>query len=129
MPEPPKSQKEKKHREWSQLVTGSPDALPFDPESPAYTGSVKIPPTTRAYGKEGYEIRVRSGVYYAAFSAMDRESRTVKETEVPLFSAKSKSLSFPYRFKANGKEKEFTEDEYREIEAMLHSPKRRKPSS
>jgi hypothetical protein len=76
------------------------------------------------------EIHVRSGVYYAAFSEMDKKNKVMKEIEIPLFSIKSKSLSFPYKFTVNGKPKEFSEAEFQEIEAMLRNPKRRKkPSS
>ena len=60
---------------------------------------------------------------------MDKMDKVQKETEIPLFSTKSKRLSFPYKFQVNGKNKEFTEAEFQEIEAMLHSPKRRKSSS
>ena len=129
-PRPPLDAASKKrlHEEWSELVTGSKDGLPFDPGDPAYDGIAEMPPITHAFGKKGYEIHVRSGVYYAAFSSMDRKDKTVKEIEMPLFSAKSKSLSFSYKFKVNGKEKEFTETEFEEIEAMLHSPKRRNPA-
>jgi hypothetical protein len=121
--------RKKLHEEWSELVTGSKDGLEFDPEDPVFSGNVKMPAITRAYGKDGYEIHVRNGTYYAAFSYMDKKDKVQKETEIPLFSAKSKSLSFPYKFQVNGKDKKFTETEFKEIEAMLHSPKRRKPSS
>ena len=121
--------KKKLHEEWSELVTGSKDGLEFDPEDPVFAGDVKMPPVTHAYGKNGYEIHVRSGTYYAVFSYMDKMDKVQKETEIPLFSTKSKRLSFPYKFQVNGKNKEFTEAEFQEIEAMLHSPKRRKSSS
>jgi hypothetical protein len=121
--------KKKLHEEWSNLVTGNKDGLEFDPDDPVFSGNVKMPAITHAYGKDGYEIHVRSGTYYAAFSYTDSKDKVQKETEIPLFSAKSKSLSFPYKFQVNGKNKEFTEDEFRKIEAMLHSPKRRKSSS
>jgi len=61
------------HEKWSEFVTGSKDGLPFDPDNPAYTGSVEMPPITHAFGKKGYEIHVRSGVYYAAFSSMNTD--------------------------------------------------------
>jgi hypothetical protein len=121
--------KKKLHEEWSDLVTGSKDGLEFDPEDPVFSGDVKMPAVTHVYGKDGYEIHVRSGTYYAVFSYMDKKEQIQKEVEIPLFSAKSKSLSFPYKFQVKGKEKEFTEAEFKEIEAMLHSPKRRKSSS
>jgi hypothetical protein len=121
--------KKKLHEEWSELVTGSKDGLEFDPEAPVFSGNIKMPAVTHAYGKDGYEIHVRSGTYYAAFSCMDKKDKVEKETEIPLFSVKSKSLSFPYKFQVKGKDKEFTEAEFKEIEAMLHSPKRRKSSS
>jgi hypothetical protein len=121
--------KKKLHEEWSELITGSKDGFEFDPEDPVFSGNVKMPAVTHAYGKDGYEIHVRSGTYYAAFSYMDKKDKVEKETEIPLFSAKSKSLSFPYKFQVNGKDRELTEAEFKEIEAMLHSPKRRKSSS
>jgi hypothetical protein len=121
--------KKKLHEAWSELVTGSKNGLEFDPKDPVFSGDIEIPPITHAYGKKGYEIHVRSGVYYAAFSYLDKMDRIQKETEIPLFSAKSKKLSFPYKFQVNGKDKEFTEAEFKEIEAMLHSSKRRKSSS
>jgi hypothetical protein len=121
--------RKKRHEEWSELVTGSKDGLEFDPEDPVFSGNVKMPAVTHAYGKNGYEIHVRSGTYYAAFSYMDKKDKIQKETEIPLFSEKSRSLRFPYKFQVNGKDKEFTEAEFKEIEAMLHSPKRRKSSS
>jgi hypothetical protein len=121
--------RKKLHEEWSELVTGSKDGLEFDPDDPVFSGNVKMPAITHAFGKKGYEIHVRSGVYYAAFSFMDKKDKVQKEAEIPLFSSKSKSFSFPYKFQVNGANKEFTETEFREIEAMLHSPKRRKSSS
>ena len=83
--------------------------------------SLKMPPTTRAFGKKGYEIHVRSGVYYAAYSEFDKADKIIKEYEIPLFSSKSKELKFPYKFVIKKKEKEFAEKEYREIEAAIHS--------
>jgi hypothetical protein len=121
--------KKKIHEEWSEIVTGSKDGLEFDPEDPVFSDNVKMPAVTHAYGKDGYEIHIRSGTYYAAFSYMDKENKVQKETEIPLFFAKSKSLSFPYKFQVNGKDKEFTEAEFKKIEAMFHNPKQRKSSS
>jgi len=116
--------KKKLHEKWSELVTGDKNGLPFDPENPAFSDKeIEIPPVTRAFGKHGYEIHVRNGVYYAAYSYTDKKDGIVKETEIPLFSRKSKKLSFPYKFKIKGKNKEFTENEYREIEAVLRNPK------
>jgi len=56
---------------------------------------------------------------------MDKVDRIIKETEIPLFAAKSKN-QFPYKFKVKGKDKEFTEVEFKDIEAMLHNPMRRR---
>jgi len=83
---------------------------------------LKMPPITHCYGRKGYEIHVRGGVYYAAFSEFDKADQSVKDREITLFSSKSKKLKFPYIFTVKKKEKEFTEEEYREIEAMLHNP-------
>ena len=81
-----------------------------------------VPPITHAYGKKGYEIHVRSGVYYAAFSEYDKKDQVIKDREIILFSSKSKKLQFPYKFTVKGKDKEFTEQEYRDIEVILHNP-------
>jgi hypothetical protein len=122
--------RKKLHEEWSELVTGSKDGFEFDPNDPAFSNlDVEMPPITHSFGKKGYEISVRSGTYYAVFSYMDKKEQIQKEVEIPLLSARSKSLSFPYKFQVNGKDKEVTEAEFKEIEAMLHSPKRRKSSS
>jgi hypothetical protein len=122
--------KKKLHEEWSELVTGSKDGLEFDPNDPAFSNlDLEMPPITHTFGKKGYEISIRSGIYYAVFSYMDKKEQIQKEIEIPLFSTKSKSLKFPYKFQVKGKNKEFTEAEFKEIEAMLHSPKRRKSSS
>jgi hypothetical protein len=122
--------KRKLHERWSEIVTGSKDGLPFDLNDPAFSNlNLEMPPITHAFGKKGYEINVRSRTYYAVFSYTDKKEQVRKEAEIPLFSARSKSLSFPYKFMVNGKEKEFTETEFKEIEAILHNPKRRNSSS
>ncbi|MDR2943343.1 MAG: hypothetical protein LBV17_12220 [Treponema sp.] len=121
--------KKKLHEEWSELVTGSKNGLEFNPGDPVFTSNAEMPATTHAYGKKGYEICVRSGVYYAVYAYFDKKDKITKEKEIPLFSRKSKSFSFPYKFKIKGEDREFTEAEFSEIESMLHSPKRRKPFS
>jgi len=111
----------KLHEKWSELVTGKKDGLNFDPTFSS-ANEIEIPPITHAFGKsDGYEIHVRSGVYYASYSEMSKKDKTVKEIEIPLFSSKAGKLSFPYKFKVKGKEQEFTEAEFQEIESVLRS--------
>jgi hypothetical protein len=121
--------RKKLHEEWSELVTGSKDGMEFDPDDPVFKTDAKLPPITHAFGKNGYEIHVRSSVFYASYSYLDKKEKIQKETEIPLFSEKSKSLSFPYKFKVRNEDREFTEQEYREILAMLHKPKSKRRNS
>jgi len=113
--------KKKLHEEWSELATGDKNGLDFDPKSPVFSDGVDLSPITHAYGRQGYEIHIRSGIYYAAFSLMNKKDKVIEEKELPLFQARSKRLNFPYKFKIKGRNKIFTEAEFREIEAALHS--------